>query len=252
MKLTKGKATLIFAIVSLTAVFILSACEVKTYSVIFINDGVVYETVNVKNGKTVNLPNEPAKDGYIFGGWAYSDNTNAIFDGSEKITANVVLTAKWSLYTPQLLFTPITGGYKVSVGTAANATDIIIPQEYNEKPVLVIDDSFKDCKKLVKLTIPFVGETLDGTSNTQFGYIFGVSAYTYLNYAPASLKEVIVTGGTSVWDYAFAYCISLTSITLPNSVTSIGSYAFDDCSRLTSITIPSSVTRNSFMGINLK
>ncbi len=37
-------------------------------------------------------------------------------------------------------------------------------------------------------------------------------------------------------------CSSLTSITIPNSVTSIGSGAFSGCSSLTSITIPNSVT----------
>ena len=41
---------------------------------------------------------------------------------------------------------------------------------------------------------------------------------------------------------AFYYCISLTSITIPDSVTSIGGCAFEYCSSLTSITIPDSVT----------
>ncbi|MBR4154991.1 MAG: leucine-rich repeat domain-containing protein [Paludibacteraceae bacterium] len=38
-------------------------------------------------------------------------------------------------------------------------------------------------------------------------------------------------------------CSSLTSITIPNSVTYIGDYAFKSCSSLTSITIPNSVTK---------
>ena len=37
---------------------------------------------------------------------------------------------------------------------------------------------------------------------------------------------------------AFSDCTSLTSVTLPDSVTSIGNFAFDDCSSLTSVTIP--------------
>ena len=47
---------------------------------------------------------------------------------------------------------------------------------------------------------------------------------------------------TSIGDYAFQYCSSLTSVTIPNSVTSIGSYAFEYCTRLTSVNIPNSVT----------
>ena len=39
---------------------------------------------------------------------------------------------------------------------------------------------------------------------------------------------------TSLGDEAFSWCVGLTSIAIPNSVTSIGKYAFYDCSGLTS------------------
>lgn len=48
---------------------------------------------------------------------------------------------------------------------------------------------------------------------------------------------------TSIGDYAFQKCGTLTSVTIPNSVTKIGGGAFWDCSSLTSINIPQSVTR---------
>ena len=47
---------------------------------------------------------------------------------------------------------------------------------------------------------------------------------------------------TSIGNSAFQQCISLTSVTIPNSVTSIWNEAFSGCSSLTSVTIPNSVT----------
>ena len=47
---------------------------------------------------------------------------------------------------------------------------------------------------------------------------------------------------TSIGDYAFYWCTSLTSVTIPDSVTSIGERAFYNCTSLTSITIGNSVT----------
>ena len=52
----------------------------------------------------------------------------------------------------------------------------------------------------------------------------------------------IGTDVTSIQDYAFLYCSSLTNVTIPNSVTNIGGYTFRECNELTSVTIPNSVT----------
>ena len=47
---------------------------------------------------------------------------------------------------------------------------------------------------------------------------------------------------TAIGNYAFDYCGSLTSVTIPNSVTAIGHMAFYSCYELTSVVIGNSVT----------
>ncbi|MCQ2387293.1 MAG: leucine-rich repeat protein, partial [Clostridia bacterium] len=124
--------------------------------------------------------------------------------------------------------------------------------------------AFSGCSSLESMAIPFVGAKAGVTSSStyqhSFGYIFGTSSYTggtsteqyyygssisyptsVTYYIPTSLKSVTVTGGKILYG-AFYGCKTLTSVTIPNSVTSIGSSAFYDCKSITSIVIPNSVT----------
>ena len=65
----------------------------------------------------------------------------------------------------------------------------------------------------------------------------------YAFYRCSSLTSIhIPEGVTSIGGYAFSGCSGLTSVTIPNSMTSIGGYAFSGCSSLTSVIIPNSVT----------
>ena len=65
----------------------------------------------------------------------------------------------------------------------------------------------------------------------------------YAFYGCSSLTSIdIPSGVTSIGENAFFQCWGLTSIEIPNSVTSIGVGAFFQCRGLTSIEIPNSVT----------
>lgn len=83
------------------------------------------------------------------------------------------------------------------------------------------------------------------------GYLFEIKngKVTIIKRDKSASGELVIPDAiegypvTSIGDYAFSGCISLTSITISDGVTSIGERAFIGCTSLTSITIPNSVTR---------
>ena len=85
------------------------------------------------------------------------------------------------------------------------------------------------------LTIP---DSIKSYGNTY--YITNIGKQAFREY---KFKTVIIPNSvTSIEEWAFYKCSSLTSVTIGNSVTSIGLGAFQNCSGLTSVTIPNSVT----------
>ena len=70
-----------------------------------------------------------------------------------------------------------------------------------------------------------------------------ISIGSYAFNSCSSLSSVTIPDSvTSIGRFAFGYCSGLTSVTIPDSVTSIGQDAFWDCSNLMSVKIPDSVT----------
>ena len=159
------------------------------------------------------------------------------------------------------------------IGTCKD-TDIVIPEEYNGKPVVGIKEkSFQNNKNIKSATIPdsvtsignyaFYG--CDGLTSVVIGNrVTSIGDYAFRGcdvlasviipdsvtiigreafYGCDGLTNVVIGNSvTSIGNYAFGSCDGLTSVVIGNSVTSIGNSAFSDCDRLTSVVIGNSVT----------
>jgi hypothetical protein len=100
--------------------------------------------------------------------------------------------------------------------------------------------TFSSCTSLTSIVV--------GTGNDYFSSINGVlynKDKTILIAYPAGKIDSsfsVPNSVTSIGNYAFVGCTTLTSITIPNSITLIENGAFSGCTSLINITIPDSVT----------
>ncbi len=124
---------------------------------------------------------------------------------------------------------------KIGAWAFANMTSlraIGIPQSVNEIGI----GAFSNCNNLEQIYLSFVGQKLDGTGATHFGYIFGAVTYQdNVSYVPASLKKVFIRENTQdrlvdIANYAFYSLSNLTHIDISKAkIGSEGQNAYYGC-----------------------
>ena len=82
-------------------------------------------------------------------------------------------------------------------------------------------------------TVSFVG----GSANS----IYGTSSANYAYNRGRIQRAEIGNNVSSLGNYAFSSCYSMTNITIPKTVTAIGTYTFSYCHSLKNVTIPNTV-----------
>lgn len=114
----------------------------------------------------------------------------------------------------------VNGGYQVtSYNVEKGGQSVVIPAEYNGKPVVAIaDEAFSQSKANVGYNKWITSVTIPDTIKS-----IGKNAF----YGCSRVPEITLPEGLeTIGEGAFRYCNSLTGITVPASVTSIGDIAF--------------------------
>ena len=145
--------------------------------------------------------------------------------------------------------TPPTLGADVFVGI--DNLQISIPKEAVEA-YLTCDWPYEYRRAIIELAdinnIPDNCRLYYTTNDNQKLDVYPVDGHTVLshNYSDGLGMVVFFEPLTMIIDSAFTDCRSLTSVTIPDSVTTIERYAFNYCESLTSVNIPDSVITIGF------
>ena len=103
----------------------------------------------------------------------------------------------------------------------------------------IVEDAFTGCDSLTSIMV----DERNASYKSIDGNLYSKDGKTLILYAigKTNTSFVIPYSVTSIGDYAFYWCDSLTSVIIPDSVTCIGDLAFYYCTSLTSVIIPDSV-----------
>ena len=195
-------------------------------------DGTVLLETKGNTGDVITLPTAPTHDKLVFQEWSASvsvtNNTVTIEDNDVMVGAVYKTASGQSEF--DITLTKVTG-----LSVTLNMDDADASKEWGDGTSSTYLYTRHDYTAYGNYTIKCNGKEIS-TSNS--AGIVGQSSSTYNYY----LTNTRLGRVTSIGDYAFQYCYSLPSISIPNSVTSIGNGAFYYCYSLTSISIPNSVT----------
>ena len=163
------------------------------------------------------------------GGLRIVEGTSATIYVPEDSLREYKMAENWSEYADYIV------GYNFGAGEEGvvnsqifyTATALVEPYDATAFNVTIVSNEWNEA----------TGEgviTFDGELTTIGNYAF--------EYCDSLTSVTIPDSVTTIGDYAFYWCHSLTNVTIPDGVTTIGKEAFGGCANLTSVTIGDSVT----------
>ena len=164
----------------------------------------------------------------------YKDNTAEVTDGILNYTGDIIIPATITYEDVTYTVNAIANN---AFADDNGVTSISIPATITKVGV----GAFTDCGGLTAVHITDIASWCDITFENRFDNPLYYAHRLYLN--DEELTELVIpTGVSSVANFAFYGCTSLTSVSMSDDVTSIGLAAFHDCTNLSSVYMTNSVT----------
>lgn len=123
----------ILSIILMVVILLLSltACGEPKFGVQLMVDGVLFQEIKTKGKESIEIPADPAKEGYTFAGWYLDENTwqqalTADYLTEERLTENLTVYAKWTINQYTITFNS-NGGSEVATITGDYASEISEP-----------------------------------------------------------------------------------------------------------------------------
>ena len=285
-----NKKRIIFVLAILTMALVLSCALVacnktdtpdapkKEFTITFdTQGGSEVKPLVLKEGETITLPSNPAKEGYVFDGWYLDSSYTQAFDSTKRIDSNMVLYAKWKI---------LDDGQSIIASDYFDINGLVLTMN-KQKYITSSEDVFDLRNKFSTSTgsgwRAFTSPNCDQpteitsrTTNVSAGWnniyvkvenlttyenqIYQLKIYRYPTIVYRELKDGFleiqsvsdcadvlfpddkIGKITSIGENAFSSCPSLRTLQNLPKLTNIGTSAFANCTGLTNITIPNSVT----------
>ena len=216
-------------------------------------DGTLLYSYTLEEAQALTaLPDGPTHDGLVFDGWNYS------LESVKSLTRAMNIGAMYSTDdgTTRIYIHLEDGRTSPMLGICPNGT-VTVDWGDGTEPDILTGTSLTTVKwtpthnyaspgdYMIRLTVDGEAQLRGTNSINEYAYILRYRSTADSRnrvYQSSILKVEFGAGITSIGDYAFCYCHSLSSITIPDSIINIGRRAFRYCTSLSSIIIPDGIT----------